>query len=724
MSVVEKSIREMQIEEAALRSRLLECRRGCSQRPAEHGTEGPPGPSTSTRQFQRSAEAADVLQGGDDSALSRDRRRVDTRSSNRLASARILMPPADSGSGGSGLPLGLEERLELVRAQKRNTQTRLHKLRHHWSTEAAYIKYRTLSSKRHRAKTGEAAEFPSPETVEKYKKSYWSQVDAKRQDMLVSEQSILDMEIEEAQLRAMLLECRSKASEAPTEPSTEGHAGASTSTSQSQGIQTSGLQDPEDVSATAESTDVPREDSPRPGCSWWSTSSPPSSLRSTTKGAVPSPSAEDRMTILQRDLNLLRARRSNVAQLRRSIMRKWKDEGAFANTYLQRLNNRLKAKKMAAIVLSPELHQQLSQQYHDRCSQRLARIEDLSKEIRMLEETEQRLAAQLQHARQSSDLAAETQTQASAVSSSTEPAEASDVSGRSSPRGTTQVPRDLVERQSEPALEKPLDEAVASPFVAQTPSRSPTPVTTTEGASRESAALASTTHSMASGDLTTSSDWFTHDETTSESPSSLILHHQTTPLFAPGAPQAVVCGGPCTSGDSGGPPYSLSQIFEHAGAAHTTGDPRTESNIPEDILEFVLSHSAPAATAYGDCAALLAESTPSIIQPWSPEYSPPPIVSASEHAATSSSWPHPTTSASDEGATPCAVPASSSAFSGPWWSSPQPQRSWRRHPTHLHTHPNSDIPASREYPDEMRYQSQGGSYVATWIEQYGPHLID
>ncbi|KYK62288.1 hypothetical protein TGPRC2_287430, partial [Toxoplasma gondii TgCatPRC2] len=183
--------------------------------------------------------------------------------------------------------------------------------------------------------------------------------------------------------------------------------------------------------------------------------------------------------------------------------------------------------QMAAIVLSPELHQQLSQQYHDRCSQRLARIEDLSKEIRMLEETEQRLAAQLQHARQSSGLAAETRTQASGVSSSAEPSEASDVAGRSSPRGTIQVPRDLVERQSEPALEKPLDEAVASPFVAQTPSRSPTPVTTTEGASRESAAVASTTHSMASGDLTTSSDWLTHAERTSESASLLILHHQT-----------------------------------------------------------------------------------------------------------------------------------------------------------------------------------------------------
>ncbi|KFG56641.1 putative proteophosphoglycan protein ppg4, partial [Toxoplasma gondii RUB] len=303
-------------------------------------------------------------------------------------------------------------------------------------------------------------------------------------------------------------------------------------------------------------------------------------------------------------------------------------------------------------------------------------VEDLSKEIRMLEEKEKSLMAQLWHARQSSDLAAETQTQASGVSSSTEPAEASDMAGQSSPRGTIQVPRDLVERQSEPAFEKPLDEAVASPFVAQTPFRSPTPVTNTKGASRESAAVASTTHSMARGDLTTSSDWLTHAERTSESASSLIWHYQTAPLFAPGAPQAVVCGGPCTSGDSGGPPYSLSPTVEHAGAAHTTGDPRTESDIPEDVVEFVLSYSSPAVMASGDGAALFAESAPSFIQPWSSEYPPPPVVSPSEQAATSASLVQPTTSASDEGATLFAIPASSSAFSRPGWSSPQLQPSW------------------------------------------------
>ncbi|EPT31282.1 hypothetical protein TGME49_296121 [Toxoplasma gondii ME49] len=723
ISVVEQTIREIEIEEAALLARLLECRRGCNQTPAEHGTEGPRGPSTSTRQFQRSAEAADVLQGGDDSALSRDRRRVDTRSSNRLASARILMSPADSGSGGSGLPLGLEERLELVRAQKRKTQTNLQSRRHHWSSEDAYIKYRTLASKRNRAKTGKAAEFPSPETLEKYKKSYWSQVDAKRQDMLVSEQSILDMEIEEAQLRAMLLECRSKDSEAPTEPSTEGHAGASTSTSQSQGIQTSGLQDPEDVSATAESPDVPREDSPRPGCSWWSTSSPPSSLRSTTKGAVPSPSAEDRMTILQRDLNLLQAKRTNLVAMRRFIRDKWKDEGTYVSVRLRSLNSRLKAKNMATVGLSPELHQRLSQQYRERAPQHLARVEEMSRQIMALEEEAKEVAVQLWHARRLSDPAVETQTQASTVSSATEPAETSEVAGHHSPRDTTHARRDLVKSHSEPAFEKPSHKALSLPFIAQDPTPSSSPVTTTGGASRESTSSSSITFSMASMDLAFA-ERFPHVAGTSPSSPSLMWRRGTFPSFPSGDAQAPVSAGHRTSGDCGEPPHSLPPPFEHPGAAHTTGDPRTESNIPEDILEFVLSHSAPAATAYGDCAALLAESTPSFIQPWSPEYSPPPIVSASEHAATSSSWPHPTTSASDEGAAPCAVPASSSAFSGPWWSSPQPQRSWRRHPTHLNTHPNSDIPASREYPDEMRYQSQGGSYVATWIEQYGPHLID
>ncbi|KAF4643648.1 hypothetical protein TGRH88_024020 [Toxoplasma gondii] len=589
---------------------------------------------------------------------------------------------------------------------------------------------------------------PSPKLLERYRAAYRSTVDKKRQEMSALEQSIHQAQVEEAQLRALLLGRRSKGGEAPAEPGTEGHPPPSTSTAQSEGPGAQGGPGIHAVPPETESAELPEATSPVPGCSWWSTSPPVTSLRPRPKGVEPGSAADERVSRLQIDINRIRASRLKLVEERRCITRRWSDEESFVNLRLQMMNTRRKKKKvsyaeqrrlltgpgsrpvhrlingsdgyhslrvslclqMAAIVLSPELHQQLSRQYRERCPQRFARVEDLSKEIRMLEEKEKSLTAQLWHARQSNDLAAETRTQASGVSSSTEPAETSDMAGQSSPRGTIQVPRDLVERQSEPAFEKPLDEAVASPFVAQTPFRSPTPVTTTEGAWRESAAVASTTHSMASGDLTTSSDWLTHAERTSESASSLIWHHQTAPLFAPGAPQAVVYGGPCTSGDSGGPPYSLSPTVEHAGAAHTTGDPRTESDIPDDVVEFVLSYSAPAVMASGDGAALFAESAPSFIQPWSSEYPPPPVVSPSEQAATSASLVQPTTSASDEGATLFAIPASSSAFLGPGWSSPQLQPSWCRHRMHPDTHPNSGVSASRDNLVDMNYPREG-SYV-------------
>ncbi|KEP60477.1 UNVERIFIED_CONTAM: hypothetical protein HHA_455800 [Hammondia hammondi] len=706
MSVVEQSVREMELQEATLRARLLECRRGCRQKPEEPSTEDPAGTSTSAGQLQGSAEAADASGGDDASGVSRGQGSLATRGSSRLASARTPTLPADSGGGGSGRSVSLEERLELVRAQRCRTQMRLHILRHHWLTEGAYVKYRTMAAKSKRSRKGGSPVSASPEMVEGYRTRYWTTVEKQRQKMWVLEQSIREMEIEEAKLRALLLGCHSKGGEAPAEPGTEGHPRPSTPTAQSEGLGAQGGPGVQGVSAERESGELPEATSPVPGCSWWSTSPPATSLRPPPESAEPGPSAEERVTGLERDINQLRARRMKLVEVRRCVRRRWADEGRFVRMRLQSLNNRLEKMNMAAIGLSPELHQRLLQEYRERCPQRFARLEDLSKEIMMLEETEQRLAVQLLHARQSSDAAAETQTRASALSSSTERAEASEVAGRHSPRGTTEVTTDPAEHQSEPALEKPLHEAVVSPFFAQDPTPSSAPVTTADGAWRESAALSSIEYSMSSGGLT-SSAWFRHIESTSRSPSSLISHHQTALSFAAGDPQAAVSAGPWTTGDCGTPPYSLPLPFAQPGAAYATGDPRTEkSDIPEDVLEFVLSHSAPAVTSHADRTALLAESAPSIIQPWSPEYSPPPIVSPSEQAATSASWFQPTTSASDEGAKPSAVPASSSAPSRPWWSSPQPQPSWRRHRTHPDSHPNSDIPASRDNLVDMNYKRE------------------
>ncbi|ESS28204.1 hypothetical protein TGVEG_442230, partial [Toxoplasma gondii VEG] len=147
MSVVEQSIREMELQEATLRARLHECRRGCSQGPEEPSTEDVAGTSTSAGHLQGSADAAEASGGDDDSGVSRDQARHSTQSSSRLASSRGLTLPADSGGGDSGTSLSLEERLKLVRATRSRQQLQLRVRRHHWASEKAYIKYRTGAAK-------------------------------------------------------------------------------------------------------------------------------------------------------------------------------------------------------------------------------------------------------------------------------------------------------------------------------------------------------------------------------------------------------------------------------------------------------------------------------------------------------------------------------------------------------------------------------------------------
>ncbi|KEP60446.1 UNVERIFIED_CONTAM: hypothetical protein HHA_456290 [Hammondia hammondi] len=492
-------------------------------------------------------------------------------------------------------------------------------------------------------------------------------------------------------------------------------------------------------SAETGSADLPEEASPVPGCSWWSMTSPAESLGPTPQGAESSPSAEDRVKMLESELRLLRARRSNLISMRRNFRYKWKNEDSYVRTKMLRLNYRRKAKNTNTVGLSSALHQQLSQQYRERAPQQLARVEELSRQIMALEEEANRVTVQLLLARRSSDQAAARQTQASTVASATERAETSKRAGQHSPRDTSHVPSDSAERHSEPAFETPGEDAPVSRFIAQVPAPSLAPVTTTERASRESASSPSTMFSLARS-VPASGGRCTHVEGTSQSPPLSIWQQQKHPSFqsgtlqlqsvpqmlaaqsAAGDPRATVSSGPWTTEDCGEPPYSLPPPFAYPVVAYAAGHPLTESDIPEDVVEFVLSHSAPAVTSSGDVTARLAESAPSIIQPWSPEYSPPPIVSPTEQASTSASWPQLSTSASDDGATLFAVPASSGAPSRPWWSSPQAEPSWRRHSTHVDTHPNSDTPASREDAVEIRYQRQGGSYVATWMEHYVPHL--
>ncbi|EPT31163.1 hypothetical protein TGME49_220650 [Toxoplasma gondii ME49] len=277
--VVEQSIREAKFQEATLRARLLECRRGCSQAPEESSTEDSAGTSTSAGQIQGSAEAAEASGGDDDSGISRDR-----RSHAALGSSRLVGSPVS----------------------------------------------------------------PSPKLLEGYRARYRSTVDKKRQEMLALEQSIRQAEVEEAQLRALLLGRRSKGGEAPAEPGTEGQPPPSTSTAQSEGPGAQGGPGIHAVPPETESAELPEATSPVPGCSWWSNSPPVTSLRPRPKVAEPGCSVEERVTRLQSELRLLRARRTNLTQMRRVIRKRWRNEDTFVKVKLQRLNKRRKAKNASS----------------------------------------------------------------------------------------------------------------------------------------------------------------------------------------------------------------------------------------------------------------------------------------------------------------------------------------------------------------------------------------
>ncbi|RQX66491.1 hypothetical protein TGCAST_390620, partial [Toxoplasma gondii CAST] len=101
------------------------------------------------------------------------------------------------------------------------------------------------------------------------------------------------------------------------------------------------------VSAETESAELPEATSPVPGCSWWSTSPPVTSLSPTAKGVEPGSSAEDKVTGLQRDLKQVHSRRIRLVRKHCWMSMRWRDEATFVNLRLQMMNTRRKKKRVS-----------------------------------------------------------------------------------------------------------------------------------------------------------------------------------------------------------------------------------------------------------------------------------------------------------------------------------------------------------------------------------------
>ncbi|KFG64203.1 hypothetical protein TGRUB_250115, partial [Toxoplasma gondii RUB] len=158
--------------------------------------------------------------------------------------------------------------------------------------------------------------------------------------------------------------------------------------------------------------------------------------------------------------------------------------------------------------------------------------------------------------------------------------------------------------------------------------------------------------------------------------------------------------------------------FEHHTAAYSTGDSHSESEIPLELVDFILSHSTPTATSSVDAPAPRQKAVPSPSGPWSPPYSPPPIVSPTEQAETRYSWDWDPlfSSAFNPGTSRSSFSHGIASASTQGGAGPQEYRSVRSH------EPESDAASEPRQLPERAGTSQSGENVR-WSPVYSPPPI-
>ncbi|KFG40600.1 hypothetical protein TGDOM2_250115 [Toxoplasma gondii GAB2-2007-GAL-DOM2] len=158
--------------------------------------------------------------------------------------------------------------------------------------------------------------------------------------------------------------------------------------------------------------------------------------------------------------------------------------------------------------------------------------------------------------------------------------------------------------------------------------------------------------------------------------------------------------------------------FEHHTAAYSTGDSHSESEIPLELVDFILSHSTPTATSSVDAPAPRQKAVPSSSGPWSPPYSPPPIVSPTEQAETRYSWDWDPlfSSAFNPGTSRSSFSHGIASASTQGGAGPQEYRSVRSH------EPESDAASEPRQLPERAGTSQSGENVR-WSPVYSPPPI-
>ncbi|EPR63723.1 hypothetical protein TGGT1_245770A [Toxoplasma gondii GT1] len=275
---------------------------------APHGTE--------------STEESDSSDDDDiDPSLPEGSERVSRRSSRWSASGETPVSQQASSRAPSEPARNVEEQLELLRAERRRLAARMRRLRLLCSGEEVFVRMciHTESVRRHRK--GKPAVTPSTERIAKLRSLYQQRSNEKKQEMLQLQREIQAVAKQKTQLHQEWRLLRIRGSRGTH--GWEAQPGSSTSTDESQSFAEPGPSDPQSAPTDTETTDVAQADQAVPGCSWWGTDSGAAPLRPNPKAAVPVRADEDKRGTAFSELTLIRAQKSNLLAMRRTIRNKW-----------------------------------------------------------------------------------------------------------------------------------------------------------------------------------------------------------------------------------------------------------------------------------------------------------------------------------------------------------------------------------------------------------------
>ncbi|EPR56834.1 hypothetical protein TGGT1_411080 [Toxoplasma gondii GT1] len=341
--------------------------------------------------------------------------------------------------------------------------------------------------------------------------------------------------------------------------------------------------------------------------------------------------------------------------------------------------------QLPPLELTPELLRDFSRQYNQKVGERMKRVESITEQIKALEQKGKGVVEYRRTDPLRTSAAHESDKSCSTGASGKEPATAPELSPQPALQFHRQVPStdSTLQIASTPHL---LSAAPgAPPSREQVPILSWGPVSTTDGARLESQSALPALGSAGRSHTTTAAPSAHIIGPPCVAPPSCLWQHQETPVqlgstespsaapypfpqYSPPDTSAASYAIPCRTGDRGETQYpSPSQLEQHA-AECSPGRFESGSELPAELLEFILDHSTASSAVSAHTSAVLEKPVPLPAEPWSPGIAFPNIVSPSEQPSTSHWWPDPPSSSSDRWLWPSAP--FEGRLSSPWpWGS-------------------------------------------------------